>query len=115
MRKEDINNFFEFRAAVWRTICKSLYGLAILNVDKRWPAIIYGAPNRGVTTMSENLDPEQRLEDRSQTSAFLSGWFDEQFVHGPDPEYGYPKNHLPEVPDGFELEIARNPFSAEET
>ncbi len=28
---------------------------------------------------------------------FVSGWFTQQFETGVKPDYGYPKNHLPEV------------------
>ena len=41
---------------------------------------------------------------RSGREIFLSGWFTEQFSAGKRPDYGYPKNHLPEtVVDDVEM------------
>lgn len=28
---------------------------------------------------------------------FIEGWFSEQFAAGKRPEYGYPKNHVPDT------------------
>jgi hypothetical protein len=28
--------------------------------------------------------------------AFIDGWFSQSFAAGYEPDYGYPKNHLPE-------------------
>ena len=42
---------------------------------------------------------EERLQTQRpvQEAQFISGWFTAQVDAGKEPDYGYPKNHLPET------------------
>jgi len=55
---------------------------------------------------------EHNLEDNlvecsghSESIQFISGWISETLETGEQPSYGYPKNHLPEITKGFEMEV----------
>lgn len=39
----------------------------------------------------------EELIRTEECCAFLDGYFTQQFAAGARPEYGYPKNHLPET------------------
>lgn len=45
--------------------------------------------------MAQNAQPRQR--DTNEPCRFLDGYFFQQFAAGERPDYGYPKNHLPET------------------
>ena len=42
---------------------------------------------------------------------FVAGWFTDTFEKGVQPDYGYPKNHLPEVPRDFVMAVKTGFFS----
>lgn len=45
--------------------------------------------------------PEIRLINQTETQVpsqvFLGGWFTDRCIRGDEPNYGYPKNHMPET------------------
>jgi hypothetical protein len=53
----------------------------------------------------ERVMAKDALADRNeQQCAFLDGWFTQQFAAGERPDYGYPKNHVPDTYlDGMEV------------
>ena len=44
-------------------------------------------------------------QERNAPCSFLDGYFAQQFAAGEVPDYGYPKNHLPETDDLEAMEV----------
>jgi hypothetical protein len=60
--------------------------------------------------MSNDSDARVFVGENANNQTLISGWLSERFEKGEEPTYGYPKNHLPVVPEctmevvtGFEL------------
>ena len=45
----------------------------------------------------EMMNDREQVQRPVTEAQFVSGWFTAQIDAGREPDYGYPKNHLPEI------------------
>lgn len=57
-----------------------------------------GSPTNGVLERDNGVMAQRALTSTNEPPcSFVSGYFTDQFAAGERPDYGYPKNHLPET------------------